>query len=162
VEPCGCLFCLQEPDTTLILSHISPGHGLLSHVFEMHLIVPSHLRVGLLSDLFPSGFPTKILYAPHTFPNMCQITLPSRSSWLITRIIFGENSWWSVPLCDLLYSPVTSSLLDCDIFRSTLLSNTLHWACVAPWVSDTEFHERQQYIRHKHIMHYGVVMYYIQ
>ena len=68
MEPCGCLLRLQEPDTTPILRHIVQALTSPSYVFRMHLILPSRLCVGLLSDLFPSGFPTKILYASHTSP----------------------------------------------------------------------------------------------
>jgi hypothetical protein len=125
------------------------------YVFKMHLIVLSHLRVVFPSNLFSVGFFIITVYAHHPLPHMCHIFLPSRS-WLITRRIFGENSWWSVPLCDLPYSPVTSSLLDRDIFLITLFSNT---ACIAPWVWETKFHNRQKYTWHKRIMHLGIAVY---
>jgi hypothetical protein len=46
----------------------SPYHRLISWIFI--LILCSHLRLGLPSGLFPSGFPAKTLYAPLLSPCM--------------------------------------------------------------------------------------------
>jgi hypothetical protein len=49
-----------------------------------------------------------------------------RSLHVVTLVIFGEEKKsWSSSLCNLLYSPVTSSLLDPNIFLSTQMCNTL-------------------------------------
>jgi hypothetical protein len=41
----------------------------------------THLRLGLPSGFFPSGFPTNILYA-FLSPHSCYMTCPSHPPWL--------------------------------------------------------------------------------
>jgi hypothetical protein len=47
----------------LILSQINRAHTLPSHFFKLHLILTSHLHLGLPCRLLPSGLPTKGMYA---------------------------------------------------------------------------------------------------
>ena len=55
------------------------------------VILSSHLHLGLLSGLFPSGFPTKTLYTPLLIPT--RATSPPHLILLdfITRTILGEQ-----------------------------------------------------------------------
>jgi len=68
-------------------------------LFQIHLILSYHLHLGLQSYLFPSGFPTKPLYAillSHCVPHDLSISF---FFYLTTLPIFGEE-----------YSPQSSSL----------------------------------------------------
>ena len=55
------------------------------------ILISTHLRLRLPSGVFPSGFPTKILYTPFSSP--IRATCPARLILLdfITRTIFGEE-----------------------------------------------------------------------
>ena len=90
------------------------------------LILFSHLRLGLPNGLFPSGFPTTILYTP--LLSRIRATFPTHPIPLdfITRTIFGQQyRSFSSSLCSFLHSPVTPSLLGPNSLLNTLFSNTL-------------------------------------
>ena len=90
------------------------------------LILSTHLRLGLPSGIFPSGFPTKTLYTSLSSP--IRSTCPAHLILLdfISRTILGEDyKSFSSSLCNLLHSPVTSSLLGPNILLNTMFSNTL-------------------------------------
>ena len=52
----------KRPPPVPILGQPDPVHTPTSHLLEIHL------RLGLPSGLFPSGFPTKTLYTPFPHP----------------------------------------------------------------------------------------------
>jgi hypothetical protein len=60
MEPENSSPCSQEPSTN---PYPEPDRSIPCHPILSILIVSTHLRLGLPSGLFPSGFPTSILYA---------------------------------------------------------------------------------------------------
>ena len=101
-------------------------HNPTSHFWRSILILSSHLRLGLPSGLFHSGFPTKSLYTLPLSP--IRATCPAHLILLdfIPRTIFGEQyRSLSSSVCSFLHSPVTSSLLDSNIPLNTLFWKTI-------------------------------------
>ena len=98
----------------LSLSWANPIQSIYPHPTSRRSILKlsTHLRLGLPSGLFSSGFPTKTLYTPLSSP--ARATCPAHLILLdfITHTILGEEyRSLSSLLCNLLHSPVTSSLL---------------------------------------------------
>ena len=90
------------------------------------LILSSHLRLGLPSSLFPSGFLTKTLYM--SLLSLIRATCPASLIILnfITRTIFGgEYRSLCFSLCSFLHYLVTSSLLGRNILFNILFSKPL-------------------------------------
>ena len=91
------------------------------------LILSSHLRQGLPSCLFPSGFATKFLYTP-LFP--LRATCPTHLLLELINRISGEE-YRSIDRSidssfrNILHSPVTPSPLGPNILLSTLFANNL-------------------------------------
>ena len=83
------LTCVRQ----LSLSWATPIQSIYPHPTSWRsiLILSTHLRLGLPSGLFPSGFPTKTLYTPLSSP--MHATCPAHLILLdfITRTILGEE-----------------------------------------------------------------------
>ena len=113
----------------LSLSWASPIQSIHPHPTSWRsvLILSTHLRLCLPTGLFSSGFPTMTLHK--TLSSPIRATCPAYLILLdfITRTILGEEyKSFSSSLCNLLHSPVTSSLLGANILFNTLSSNTLY------------------------------------
>jgi hypothetical protein len=107
-----------EPNQSIPCPHIT--------LPEEPKILSSHLRLELLSCLFPSGFTTKTLYTSLLFPlratGTAYLFLLDVFTW---RILGEEYRPLSSSLCSFIHSLVTSSLLGSNILLSTLLSHFL-------------------------------------
>jgi len=131
----------KRPPPVPILSQIDPVHAVPHPIcWRSILILSSPIRLGLPSGPFPSGFPTKTLYAPL---HMCYMPRPFIDS--ITRIIFGEEYRpLSSSLCNLLRSPGTSSLLGPNILLpGSRTPQSFVWLSV----SETKFHTHTKQVK---------------
>lgn len=91
------------------------------------LVLSSHLLLGFSGDIFPSGFSTKVLYAPLLLPPLtCHMLMNSIILHLIARSTFFESWSREAPHCAVFCSPsVVSSLFDPNVFLKTIFTNTL-------------------------------------
>jgi len=104
------------PTPVPVLSQLDPVHTSHPTSWRSILILSSHLRLGLPSDLFPSGFPTKPLYTPLLSPIRATCAAHPILLNFITRTILGEvYRSLSSSLCSFILSLVTSSLLGPNI-----------------------------------------------
>ena len=95
----------------LSLSWASPIQSIYPHYtsWKSILILSTHLSLGLPSGLLPSGFPNKTLYSPLSSP--IRATCPAHLILLDFITHTKQYKSFSSSLCNLLHSPVTSSLL---------------------------------------------------
>jgi len=126
METSGSLPCSQQPTTLPFLIQMHLDHTFPTCSLRSILILSFHLRLGLLSDLFPSGFPTTLLYAFITSP--MRATCPNVFILLgVILLIISVEAYKlrSFSLCSLLQSRTTFSLFGQIILLSTLFLNTI-------------------------------------
>ena len=99
---------------------------LLLMTFGTTYVLSSHLRLGLPSGVFPSGYPTGTLCTPFYSPIRAtcpaHLILPDFSA---CTILGKEYISLSSSLCNFLHSTFTSFLLGPNTLLNTLFSNTL-------------------------------------
>ena len=117
------------PPTVPIQSQLDPVHKPPSYpsFWRSILILSSHLRLGLPSGLFPSGFPTVTLYTTLLSPTYAATFLAHLISldFVIRKILGVQYRSLSSSLSIFLHSPVISSLLGQNFLLCTLFSNIL-------------------------------------
>ena len=114
----------KHPPHISILGPPNPVHVPTS--WRSIILLSTHLRLGLPSGLFPTGFPTKTLYTSLSSPT--RATCPAHLILFdfITPTILGEEyKSFSSSLCNLLHFSVTLSLLGPNILLNNVFSNTL-------------------------------------
>jgi len=102
----------NSPPPVSIQSQSNPVHTYPPHptAWRSILILFSHPRLGLPSSLFPSGLPTKPLYAPLLSPVRATCSANLIPLDLIIRMIFDEGyRLWRSFLCGLFHSPTRRS-----------------------------------------------------
>jgi len=132
------------PQSVHILSHSNPVHAPYPTSLRSILILSSHLRLGLPSGLFPSGFPNKTPYAPLIFS--IYATCPAHLNLLdlITQVICSEEYVsLSSSLCSFPHPPIISSLLCPNIPSEPCTQNTLSLHASIN-VSDQVSHPKKQ------------------
>ena len=93
-------------------------------------ISSSHLRLGLPSSLYPSGFPTKTLYKCLPSPHMCYMRRPSHSS----RFYHPSGIGWGVQIIKpfitscIIVNRISCGGLRCAVFctQAYTVNNTAH------------------------------------
>jgi len=113
----------KRPPPVSILGQLNPVHIPTSHLLEINpnIIHPFTPRS-------PSNFPTKTLHIPLSSP-ICT-TCPAHLillDFITCTMLDEEYRPFSFSLCNLLHSPVTSSLLDLNIILNTIFSNNLRF-----------------------------------
>ena len=110
----------NSPPPVPSLNQFDPVHIPTSHSWNSKLILSSHLRLGLPSTVVRWGFPTKTLYTHLLSP--IRATCPAHHillDFITQKMLYEHCRSLSYSICSFLQSPVTSSLLDQNIFLNT-------------------------------------------
>ena len=110
-----------------ILSQINPVHAPIPSSWRSTVILSYHLQLVLPSGLFPTGFPTKALYAPLLSPRRATCPVYLILLDLITRMFDEEYRSLSSSLCSFLHSLLPRPS-QAKIFLPYVLSSSLQAA----------------------------------
>jgi hypothetical protein len=124
MEPEGSLSHSQMPATSTYPEPDQSSPCPYIHFLKIHHNYIPPLTPGFSKWFFPSGFPTKTLYASLLNP-VIYMSSPSHSSRFDHRDNIGEYRSLISSLCSFIHSPVTWSHLGQKSLISTLFSNTL-------------------------------------
>ena len=126
------------PLLVLITRHINTVHASLSHFLkiDLNIILPS--TPGFSKWYFSFSYHHQTLYTP--FHSSINATCPTHLNLdLFTRTILGRSTdSLGFSLCSFFRSPFTSFLLDPNILRSTIFSNTLSLRSSLPIFTPTQ------------------------
>ena len=127
-----------------ILSHLGSDHAPHPTSWRPFVILFSHLCLGLLNGLFPSGLPTNILYTPLLSP--IRVTCPTDIilHFITRKVLVEKYNSLSSSLCSFLYFPVTPTLLDPNNLLNVLFWNILTYDPPSMWATKFHTHTKQQ------------------
>jgi hypothetical protein len=131
----------ESPPLVPILSQIDPVHSTLSPIsLRSILILSTHLPLRLPSGLFPSDFPTNILY-PFLFAPFVLHALPISSSlvWSFELYLAIKSTCYEASHYAVLANLPSFHLSSVQIFSSAPCSQT-PLVYVSPLISGTKFH----------------------
>jgi hypothetical protein len=130
----------KSPPLVLILSQINPIHTIPSYLSKINFNIVHHLRLGLPSGLFPSGFPTNILckFLFNAAHAKCPVHIILLH--LIIVIILGEK------LLMMQFSPSLLPLHLSSVQILSALSSQTPSIYVPPLMSESKFYTHYSFV----------------